>query len=179
VFTGPIPDPNARRRNKPTIPTTRLPAGGRQDPAPECPYELAEAGATFWAWAWALPQAAAWDDGALYAIARRAKLEDDVAALVFSDYFDLDDLLAGADREAIVRVTQALLTLKRCATGKVTLEREMRELDNKLGLSPEAMARLRWTIVDDELPQAAEPKRVVARRAAETHLRAVDPGAVG
>jgi hypothetical protein len=34
---GPLPDPNAIRRNKPTIPTTDLPADGRQGPAPEPP----------------------------------------------------------------------------------------------------------------------------------------------
>lgn len=170
---GPLPDPAHRRRNAPTIPTTRLPASGRHDPAPECPYELDEAGSTFWHWAWALPQAMAWDDGALYAIARRAQLEDDVVALYFNDYLDLTDLLAGADRDAIARVKRALETLKRCATGKVTLEREMRELDNKLGLSPEAMSRLRWTIVDDELPEAAPQRRVAS--STSSHLRAVDP----
>lgn len=115
----------------------------------------------------------AWDDGALYAIARRAQLEDDVVALYFNDYLDLTDLLAGADRDAIARVKRALETLKRCATGKVTLEREMRELDNKLGLSPEAMSRLRWTIVDDELPEAAPQRRVAS--STSSHLRAVDP----
>lgn len=174
---GPLPDPNARRRNAPTIPTTRLPANGLQRPAPNCPYDLSEAGARYWEWAWALPQAAAWDDGALYAVARRAQLEDDAASLSFSDYLDLDDLLAGADRDAIRRVKDALMTLKRSASGKISLEKEMRELDNKLGLNPEAMARLRWTIVSDEIPEAVQPKRVVARRV-ETHLRAVDPGAV-
>lgn len=172
---GPLPNPNARRRNAPTIPTTRLPAAGRQAPAPACPYELGRQGAIFWDWAWRLPQAAAWDDGAAYVVARRAQLEDDTAALHFSDYPDLDDLLDGADRDAIKRVEQALATLKRCASGKITLEREMRELDNKLGLSPEAMAKLRWTIVDDEVP--VETPKTVTRRAssgAPSHLRAID-----
>jgi hypothetical protein len=175
---GPLPDPNHRRRNAPTIPTTRLPAQGRQDPAPDCPYDLGDQGTIFWHWAWALPQAAAWDDGAVYAVARRAQLEDDVASLHFSDHLDLTDLLAGADADAIRRVRRALETLKRCATGKATLEREMRELDGKLGLNPEAMARLRWTIVDDEAPEASKPKTRTAS-STTSHLRAVDPGAIG
>ena len=83
---GPLPKPGARRRNAPTIPTTSLKADGRGVPAPDSPYALGEAGAAWWEWAWALPQACAWDDGALYAVARRAQLEDDMVALELNDY---------------------------------------------------------------------------------------------
>lgn len=75
-----LPTGTAVRRNAPTIPTTTLPASGRQAPAPTSPYELGTAGHTWWTWAWATPQACAWDDGQLYAIARRARLEDAMAA---------------------------------------------------------------------------------------------------
>lgn len=173
---GPLPDPDSRRRNAPTIPSTKLPVSGRSDPAPECPYDLAAAGAVWWAWAWGTPQAAAWDSGALYVVARRARLEDDLAMLGFGeDFLELHDLLAGADDEAVQRVEFALSTLKRSATGKLAIEKEMRELDGKLGLSPAAMAALRWMIVEDETPAPAVSASTTASRS--SHLRAVDPHA--
>lgn len=76
---GPPPKPDARRRNAPTIATTALPPEGRQGPAPDCPYELGKKGREWWEWAWHTPQAAAWDPGALYVVARRAQLEDSTA----------------------------------------------------------------------------------------------------
>jgi hypothetical protein len=162
---GPLPTKNPRRRNAPTIPTTTLPASGRGEPAPDCPYVLAAAGAAWWTWAWSLPQACAWSDGDLYALARRARLEDMVAAIGFADDLDLADLLAGvSDREAIQRVEWALTMLKRSASGQLALEKEMRELDGKFGLTAEALAKLRWTIVADETPAAEKPQRQKAKR---------------
>src|SRR5687767_10166653 len=126
---GPLPSGNARRRNAPTIPTTTLPAAGRKGRPPKCPYALGKAGADWWKWAWGLPQAMAWDAGALYTLARRAQLEDEHAILgEFGEGIDeLRDLLAGADDEAVDRVEYALGTLKRLATNAITLKKEMRE----------------------------------------------------
>lgn len=62
-----------------------LPPTGRSGPAPKCPYALAGAGSAWWAWAWATPQATRWDAGVLYTVARRAHLEDDLAALATRD----------------------------------------------------------------------------------------------
>jgi hypothetical protein len=42
---------------------------------------LGEAGQSWWSWAWSTPQACAWDKGHLYALARRAQMEDRYAAL--------------------------------------------------------------------------------------------------
>lgn len=165
---GPLPNPSARRRNAPTIPTTSLPASGRSEPAPKCPYELAAAGKRWWKWAWALPQAAAWDQGSLYAVARRAQLEDRLAALDFGDDLDFGDLFAEGDVEARRRVEWALSTLKRSASGSLQIEKEMRELDRRLGLDPKALAELRWTIVPDE--EKPQQKAAPSRR----HLRAVE-----
>jgi hypothetical protein len=172
---GPLPKPNAVRRNAPTITSTVLPAAGRKGRAPNVPkaYDLGAAGTAWWTWAWKLPQATRWDKGSLYTAVRRAQLEDELAALTFDDYVHLEDLLAGADPEAIKRVEWALSTLKRSATGSVTLMKEMRELDGKLGLNPKALADLRWTIEDEP-----EEKNEAAKGASVTRLRAVDPGAV-
>jgi hypothetical protein len=168
---GPLPDPNARRRNK-RKPGTPLPLDGPIDPAPKCPYDLGKPGKKWWKWAWKLPQATAWDDGAIYFVARRAQLEDDLAALDFDDYAELVDLLNGADDEAVRRVEWALSTLKKAAGGKRAIEKEMREMDNKLGLNPKAFADLRWTL---EVPDEEEPKAGKAGSGGSvTRLRAVD-----
>jgi hypothetical protein len=124
-----------------------LPAAGRVGESPDCPYELAEQGARWWRWVWSTPQATKWNGGDLYHIARRAQLEDDVAALGFAEDLDLCDLLAGvADREAVQRVEWALTMLKRAASGKLAIEKEMRELETRLGLNPLGMAALGWVI---------------------------------
>jgi hypothetical protein len=171
VSRGPLPNPQARRRNAPVIPGTELPAAGRVEPAPECPLELGEAGARWWAWAWATPQATRWDAGSLYFVARRALLEDHSAALQFADELDLGDLFAVEDREAQGRVEWALGLLRRSATGEVALMKEMRELDNRLGLNPKAMADLRWTVAAGESAPAEQQEPAGVRT-----LRAVESG---
>ena len=170
---GPLPTGNARRRNAPTIPTTNLPAAGYTGEIPDCPYDLAAAGTAWWNWAWRTPQAAAWDPGSLYSLARRAQLEDDVARLGFGeDVLDLSDLLAGVDPEAINRVEFALNMLKRSATGTLAIEKVMADLDDKFGLTAKGLAALRWTIVPDAADAApAKPKR--QRSDDEPLLRAV------
>lgn len=111
---GPLPNPNARRRNQPTKPSSDLPRGGRRGAVPKCPYSLGDAGKAWWVWAWRLPQAVKWDEGSLYFVARRAQLED-------------------AHAEEL----------------KGTVLKEMRELDNRLGLNPKAMGELRWSIAGE------------------------------
>jgi len=175
VSRGPLPDPNALRRNKPSIPTTKLPVEGFDGEVPPPAYELGKEGAAWWAWAWTLPQAAAWDDGSVYALSRRAQLEDDLAALDLSDELDLADLLAGADDEAVDRVEFALRTLKKSASGRLAIQKEMRELDKRCGLDPKALPELRWTLVEkdedaDDAPAESGPAKV-------RHLRAVDRSA--
>jgi hypothetical protein len=153
---GPLPNKQKRRTNAPVIPTTELDAAGRKGHAPKPPksYNLGKPGLDWWRWAWKLPQALAWDAGALYVLARRAQLEDDLAALELNDHLDLADLLAGADEEAIQRVEWALQTLKKAASGKLAVEKEMRELDKVLGLTPKGLADLRWEIVDKSQAKA-------------------------
>ena len=159
---GPLPDPKSRRRNAPTIPTTQLKAKGPAVDPPDVPetYDLQTAGREWWDWAWRLPQACAWDDGALYTAARRASLEDDLLAFDDADHLSsvIDDMLAEVVAEddplnfkqRLLSLTLTMRKLKSLAGGRVGVMKEMRELDNKLGLNPEALAKLRWTIVDDD-----------------------------
>lgn len=123
---GPLPDPQRRRRNAPTIQTTTLPAGGREGAAPRAPAgrKLGKAGRAWWKWAWSTPQATQWA-GALYVVATRAQLEDALAAVQPDD-----------------------------ARGLVAALKVITELDEQLGLGPKALAQLRWTIVPDA-PDAA------------------------
>lgn len=149
---GPIPDPNARRRNAPTIPSTNLPASGRKGRAPNPPkhLELGDAGSAWWAWAWHTPQAAAWSTGDLVMIGRRASLEDDLAALGRVESLDALDVLNAENMREVRRLVDTIAGL---ATGKLAICREARELDDRLGLTPKGLAALRWRIVADTTPE--------------------------
>ena len=136
---------------------------------PACPYELGEAGSAWWAWAWGTPQAAKWDAGALYTVARRALLEDEHAAVGsfdpdalnwFFSSLDLDseDAVQGALRE-LGRVIGRLQAL---ATGRVSLSKEMRELEAQLGLGAKSMHALGWK--PDEKPKGSKRDELRARR---------------
>lgn len=160
---GPLPDPTAIRRNKPTIPTTSLPVSGRQDPTPDPPatYELGEKGRAWWEWAWHTPQACAWDDGALYLAARRAQLEDDLSTIENVD-IDLDFLLGEDPGEAGEQLKALIMRMKAMAGGKLAVAREMRQIDDRLGLTPKGLAQLRWKIVAD--PETDEDPKETKRR---------------
>lgn len=162
---GPLPDANHRRANAPTIPTTSLPAGGRPGPAPRVPKDstLGAAGRAWWRWAWSTPQAAAWDTGSFQVVLRRARLEDTVRVL---EDFDLGDPPSDPDEldGYLETVKWVIQVLKGAATGVLGVMREMRELDDRLGLTPKAMAQLRWSIVAEEEPEKA-PVEVVDRLA--------------
>ncbi len=124
---GPLPTGTAIRRNKPTIPTTNLPAAGRTEPVPDPPalYELGAKALDWWGWAWRLPQACGWSDGDLFVVARRALLEDD-------------------------------LTQVDPGQARLQIMREMRELDDRLGLTAKGLAALRWKIIEDDAIAAGQ-----------------------
>lgn len=152
---GPLPDPHSIRRNAPTIPTTELRVSGRQGEIPEPPgwIELFQSGCSWWEWAWTTPQAIGWGDsvGMDALVGRRASLEDDLAAIEFVDNLDLlDDEFQSEKAKALRDAVQRLAAM---ATGRLAIMREMRELDDRLGLSPKGLAQLRWKIVAD--PEAA------------------------
>lgn len=167
-MSGPLPKPGRRRRNAPLIPTTRLPAGGRAGTAPRPPKELGPAGKKWWTWAWRTPQAAAWSAGDMFVIARRARLEDLVTSL---ESFDEEAL--PLDPELLIQVIHWLKSL---AVGALSVHREMRELDDRLGLTPRGRQSLRWVIAPDEVAEARTAAAAVSTRA---RLRAVDPLVAG
>ena len=164
---GPLPNPQHRHRGAPSIPTTQLPATGRSGPLPKVPigYRLGRPGRAWWKWAWSLPQACAWSDGDLYVVARRASLEDDLMAVEKAP--ELPDLstLCGETVQDLKRMFGRISAL---ASGRVAIMREIRELDSRLGLTPKALAELRWSIV------AVEPEAPAAEVSGSRRLRAVD-----
>lgn len=116
---GPAPKVNARRRN--LRPDWRsLPPGGWQGEVPEWPIDGAtRAESALWAGLWRTPQAAAWHDlGWTRVVAR-------YACLVAKSEVDSED---------------------RSQTAEVALLGEIRQLEDRLGLSPMAMKRLQWEI---------------------------------
>lgn len=169
---GPLPKPDRRRRNQPTIPTTKLPASGRAGSMPSAPKTLGPDGKAWWRWAWKTPQAAGWSTGDRAVIARRARLEDDLAVLEDLDFgpppIDRDELEAWLEG-----ITFAVQTLRRLAGGGLAVAKEMRELDDRLGLTPKGRLALRWEIVKDEEPAEGKEQRPATVR----RLRAVDPDA--
>lgn len=172
-MAGPLPTPNPRRRNAPTIPTTNLPVSGRSAPAPKVPswVTLGRAGKAWWRWAWSIPQACAWSDGDVSTVARRAMLEDDLAALDEVEGLDLIEVAEASDLSSAKAIVRSIASL---ATGRLQMMKHMADLDDRLGLSPKAMAALRWKIVDDSEPEVvSKPDGSNVRR-----LRAVDPSAV-
>lgn len=150
-MAGPLPDPNARRRNAPTIPTTKLSAAGRTEDAPPIPewVTLSKSGLAFWRWAWATPQALAWGTavGMESWVARRASLEDDLAALNEVEGLDFGNL---ADTDNAREFREVISRVAALATGRLAILKEMREMDDRLGLTPKGMAALRWQIVAEQ-----------------------------
>lgn len=146
---GPIPNPQRRRRNAPAIPTTNLPITGRKGRPPRLPrwLELGNAGTAWWRWAWKTPQACGWGPGHEVVVARRASLEDDLAAIARVEGLDAIEVLAA---EEMADVRAMVTRLAALATGRLAICREARELDDRLGLTPKGLAALRWTIVADE-----------------------------
>jgi hypothetical protein len=167
---GPLPDPNRQRRNKPAIPTTSLPSRGRRGPVPKPPagYDFGRRGAAWWKWAWKTPQAAAWSAGDLYVVARRAMLEDEMDVLARVDSsMDLAELLEVEPKEQLDDLKRIVCTLKALAGGSISVKKEARELDDRLGLTPKGFAALRFKIVDEDTE--VDPGKV-------RQLRPVAPG---
>lgn len=159
-MSGPLPSRSRRRRNAPTIPTTELPASGRKGRIPKPPawVELGDAGAAYWVEAWRSPQSAAWGVGQGFEplVARRAMLEDDLAALERCEEIDglLEAIADDHARQAVRALIGHLLSL---ATGRLAIVGKMLDIEDRLGLTPKAREQLRWTVVDDA-PKTEDPE---------------------
>lgn len=143
----PLPKPadQRRRRNAPLANTVKLPRAGRQGPPPPFPEgKLSKADQAVWAELWATPAAAAWERNNWTRVVARYLRVMRAA----------DKALAAGDVSAM-------------------LLGEVRQLEDRLGLTPIAMLRLRWEIDTDEVGEARAAAPKPRRR-----LKAVDPVAV-
>ena len=143
---GPAPKPNPVRSGRGlSQPLMTLPAGGRPGKPPKWPLPGAnDDELALWASLWKLPQAVAWERiGSERVVARYCRL------LAIAEMRES----AGA----AVRGVAGLLG-------------EVRQLEDRLGLSPVAMLRLRWQIAPDEVGERRQAQSTSARG----RLRAVE-----
>jgi hypothetical protein len=142
---GPLSNPNAVRRNK-KAPGTHLPAEGFTGAIPEWPLkDCSDEESDRWDCLWRIPQAAAWIRMHIeFTVARYVRLSLVVEDETRNNY---------ATSQTLNTVTQ---------------------LEDRLGLNPQALKRLEWEIVEDELDtvRSSAPANVAARR---SRLKAVDP----
>lgn len=138
---GPPPKPaDQRRRRNATVAMTQLPAEGYKGPVPKFPLDKpSRAELARWATLWASPQAAMW-----------ARMQIELV---------------------VARYVRNCLTIEAgmVSVAAAHLNAEVRQQEDRLGLSPLSMLRLRWEIVPDEMVEQRDAKQSTARR-----LRAVD-----
>jgi hypothetical protein len=159
---GPPPAPDGARRRRNHTPAVReLPAAGRPGAAPSWPLPAAPSDDEVGLWdeLWASPQAVAWQD-------MGAGLARVVARYV--------RWTVAAEQGIPADVATSALA-------------ELRQLEDRLGLTPMALARLHWTIDQQasepgpEAPPspsmpAAAPEPPPPARAARSRVRAQDTG---
>lgn len=143
-----LPSPNAGPSRRGLLATDRiLPAEGRPGPPPKWPSHKKPSPAERAAWKrlWSLPQACAWE------------------------------AIPGTDEivQRYVRTSVAAARLLDNGQVHAALLAQLRSMEMDLGLTAAAMARLRWTIDDDDTGTSGQvtPLRPVRRQ----RPRAVDP----
>lgn len=154
---GPAPKPaGERRRRNATVATTRLPAEGRQGDAPRFP----------------LPRLVVKDD-------------DGGAELLRERELDLWEGLWATPQAVMWERTHAELTVARFVRFSVLAEQgntkaatEARQLEDRLGLNPQALLRLRWEVAEDEVAGRRQERSERTRKSARQRLRVVDTDAV-
>ncbi len=141
----PLPKPadQRRRRNAPMANTLKLPRAGRQGAPPAFPGTLNAYDAQVWADLWRTPMAVAWElDNNVRTVARYLRV-----------------MRAAEDALSEGEVNAAALG-------------EVRQLEDRLGLTPMARLRLRWEIDDSDDVAAA---RAATGSRPRRRLKAVDP----
>jgi len=73
-------------------------------------------------------------------------------------------------------VARYVVLLAEADVGEPKAAMEVRQIEDRLGLSPLAMLRLRWEVATDEVAEVREQRTATAaRRSAQDRLRLVDP----
>ena len=139
---GPLSDPNARRRNlKPA--SIQLPLNGYDGPIPDWPlHEASSAELERWDRLWHTAQAAMW-----------VRMHIDITVALY------------------VRVSLAVEQEAKNNVATAQTLNSMTAMQDRLGLNPQALKRLEWEIVADEVEEQRATKAPTRR------LKAVDPDA--
>ncbi|MEV7358194.1 hypothetical protein [Kitasatospora sp. NPDC091276] len=154
---GPVPKPAPeRRRRNAAVAMTQLPAAGRQGKAPCFP----------------LPPLINQDEdlGAL----RERELD------LWADLWTTPQAVMWERTHATLAAARFVRFSVLAENGNTKAATEARQLEDRLGLNPQAMLRLRWEIAPDEVAEQRQDR--AARRApasARQRLRVVDPGVAG
>lgn len=149
--SGPAPDPNALRRNRPSDRSgwRTLPAGGRQGEPPQWPLTTAaDREQDLWEDLWAKPQAVIWEE-----MGQALEVALFVRTLVEAEKPD----------------------------ARVDIKKQVRGYLDSLGLSVQGMLRHRWKIAPPEgqvveEPSAAAEEPTARRRSARDRLKVVPSG---
>lgn len=151
VVSGPPPDPDALRRERPSDKAgwTTLPAEGRAGDPPEWPLlGLSEREEHLWADLWGRPQAVMWE-----------RLDQTIEVAMF-----------------VRKLSEAELP-----RASVELQKVVRQYLDSLGLSVQGMLRNRWRLseVGEASVKSPTPRRVPAKRSVRSRLKVVPVAEAG
>ncbi|MFF7991758.1 hypothetical protein ACFZDG_18435 [Kitasatospora xanthocidica] len=153
---GPAPKPaGERRRRNASIAMTQLPAEGRQGEAPRFP----------------LPPLVVKD---LDLSALRERELD-----LWADLWSTPQAVMWERTHAVLTVARFVRFSVLAENGNTKPATEARQLEDRLGLNPQAMLRLRWEIAPDEVAEQRQSRTTRRPVSARQRLRVVDPGVAG
>lgn len=144
---GPLPSNSPKRKTRPTdVPWIDLPRSGNPNPIPVVPrgLDLGNHGLYRWYRLWRTPESTQWGDADRDLVMRLCQLED-----AWQRSVETHGEVVHPPKGKSGRSYQRQLDLR--------IAPEMRQLEEKLGLTAKAKKELRWRIVDDS---PVEPTKI-------------------
>lgn len=151
----PKPPGQRRRRNAGQSQWQQLPAEGREGeiPEPRTERKLGSIAALYWETLWASPMAVTFTDADIQALTRLAVLVDDRARSESGDeLIEIVESNYGDSSEVEVVI------------GKFAGDAEIRQLEDRYGISPLARRRLQWEIARGQVVDMPARQPASARR---------------
>lgn len=181
---GPAPKPTARRRNA-IVPMVELPIAGRQGPPPAWPLlpdivlstrrDSAQRKADDLELSLQEPELTARQRSTLQRKADAAREEatiltaqlaaqERVEAEVWAELWALPQAQEWERQKWVREVAQYVRWKARAEQGDLDAAKEARQLGDRIGLTPLAMLRLRWKVMEGEADQGRQRRRPAASR---------------
>lgn len=155
---APKPPGARRRRNAGQSQWQQLPAEGRAGPIPQprTGRELGEIASCYWETLWTSPMAVTFTDADIQPLTRLAVLVDDRARSETGDGLIeiVESNYGGGEVEVVV--------------GKFAGDAEIRQLEDRYGVSPLARRRLQWEIRQGDVAEARPERSVRVLRAVDS-----------